>query len=103
MIGWLRRSILRGRPLLAASSYNNMTSPKMNDEYLIWSSEVRNYEIDYQGIVNNANYFHYLDQARSNYLESIGINLKKFADKNLNILMETKQKCKELLALSEPS
>lgn len=74
----------------------------MNNEYLIWSSEVRNYEVDYQGIVNNANYFHYLDHARSKYLESLGINLKNFADKNLNIvLIETKITFKKSLAFGD--
>ena len=38
---------------------------------------VRDYECDLQGVVNNANYQHYLEHARHEYLISKGIN---FAD-----------------------
>jgi acyl-CoA thioester hydrolase len=38
---------------------------------------VRDYECDIQGVVNNANYQHYLEHARHEYLISKGIN---FAD-----------------------
>lgn len=34
--------------------------------------EVRDYELDIQGIVNNAIYFHYLEYARQRFLQSLG-------------------------------
>ena len=34
--------------------------------------KVRDYECDMQGIVNNANYQHYMEHARHEYLESVG-------------------------------
>lgn len=35
---------------------------------------VRDYECDFQGVVNNANYQHYLEHARHEFLMSKGIN-----------------------------
>ena len=34
--------------------------------------KVRDYECDMQGIVNNANYQHYLEHARHEFLQSTG-------------------------------
>lgn len=36
--------------------------------------EVRDYELDYQGIVNNAVYLNYLEHARHKYLSAKGLN-----------------------------
>ena len=36
--------------------------------------EVRDYECDIQGIVNNANYLHYTEHTRHLYLQSLGVN-----------------------------
>ncbi len=36
---------------------------------------VRNYEIDWQGIVHNAVYLHYFETGRVDYLEKLGLNL----------------------------
>jgi acyl-CoA thioester hydrolase len=51
----------------------------MNDNKKIFELEfmVRDYECDIQGVVNNANYQHYLEHARHEYLISKGIS---FAD-----------------------
>lgn len=36
--------------------------------------KVRDYECDLQGIVNNANYQHYLEHTRHEFLTSVGIS-----------------------------
>ncbi len=59
----------------------------MMTEPSIWKSEVRDYEVDYQGIVNNANYFHYLDHARAKVLESFGINIASCALEKKNMVL----------------
>ena len=49
---------------------------------------MRDYEVDYQGIVNNANYFHYFDHARAVYLKKVfNINVKKYADCDVKIIL----------------
>lgn len=37
--------------------------------------EVRDYELDFQGIVNNANYLHYFEHARNSFVRDRGIDL----------------------------
>ena len=39
--------------------------------------KVRDYECDLQGIVNNANYQHYMEHSRHEMLESLGVNFGK--------------------------
>jgi acyl-CoA thioester hydrolase len=48
---------------------------------------VRDYECDLQGIVNNAVYQNYLEHARHEYLKSVGIDFKAFADKGINLVV----------------
>src|SRR5258708_37243432 len=65
---------------------------------MILSSDVRDYEVDFQGIVNNAVYLNFLDHARSKYLESIGFDIVKIAQEGINIvLFETTLKFKSSL------
>jgi acyl-CoA thioester hydrolase len=58
-----------------------------NNKKFIWQSEVRDYELDFQGVVNNAIYLHYLDQARAKFFNEIGIDLKVCTDKQINIVL----------------
>jgi acyl-CoA thioester hydrolase len=65
---------------------------------MIWLSEVRDYEVDFQGIVNNAVYMNYLAQARAKYLEQMGFDVVKIAQDGINIvLFETTLKFKHSL------
>lgn len=43
--------------------------------------KVRDYEVDVEGIVNNANYLHYLEHTRHEFCESAGLS---FRDMHLN-------------------
>lgn len=49
--------------------------------------DVRDNELDAQGIVNNANYMIYLSHARHKHGELIGINHYEFAQNNLNLII----------------
>jgi len=59
----------------------------MNTNYSVWHSEVRNYELDYQRIVNNAVYFNYLDYARAIYLKQFNFDDVKAAESAINIVL----------------
>lgn len=46
-----------------------------SNHYFVWESEVRDNEIDFQGIVNNANYFVYMAHARHKHLKILGVDI----------------------------
>lgn len=48
---------------------------------------VRDYELDAQGIVNNSVYQQYLEHARHEYLHSLGIDFKAYADQGINLVV----------------
>ena len=48
---------------------------------------VRDYECDLQGIVNNAVYQNYLEHVRHEYLKSIGIDFKSYAERGINLVV----------------
>jgi len=50
--------------------------------------KVRDYECDLQGVVNNANYQHYLEHTRHEYLEHIGIDFAKLADEGTMLVVK---------------
>ena len=46
--------------------------------------EVRNYECDIEGIVNNANYLHYIEHTRHLFLRSIGASFAELHEKGVD-------------------
>jgi acyl-CoA thioester hydrolase len=48
---------------------------------------VRDYECDLQGVVNNANYQHYLEHARHEYLISKGISFAGLHDEGIDLIV----------------
>lgn len=49
--------------------------------------KVRDYECDLQGIVNNANYQHYLEHARHEFLLSRGVNFKNLHEQGTDAVV----------------
>jgi acyl-CoA thioester hydrolase len=61
----------------------------MTDLKHIYSLEfsVRDYECDIQGIVNNANYQHYLEHARHEFLLSRGVSFSSLHDEGTDLFV----------------
>ncbi len=61
----------------------------MDGTYYSFSLEftVRDYECDIQGVVNNANYQHYLEHARHEFLISKGISFARLHDEGLDLIV----------------
>ncbi|MFT2111288.1 acyl-CoA thioesterase [Marinomonas sp. 2405UD68-3] len=57
------------------------------EEQHITHFEVRDYECDIQGIVNNSVYQNYLEHARHKFLKSKGVNFTKLAMNNINLVV----------------
>lgn len=49
--------------------------------------EVRDYECDIQGIVNNANYLHYTEHTRHLFLTSLGVSFSKLHEKGVDAVV----------------
>lgn len=49
--------------------------------------EVRNYECDLQGIVNNSVYLNYLEHARHTYLKEKGIDFQKLHNEGIDLVV----------------
>jgi acyl-CoA thioester hydrolase len=48
---------------------------------------VRDYECDLQGVVNNANYQHYFEHARHEYLLSRGVSFVKLHEEGVDLIV----------------
>lgn len=49
--------------------------------------EVRDYECDIQGIVNNANYLHYTEHTQHLFLASLGVSFSKLHEKGVDAVV----------------
>lgn len=49
--------------------------------------EVRDYECDIQGIVNNANYLHYLEHTRHKFLQSKNLSFAELHEKGVDVVV----------------
>lgn len=49
--------------------------------------KVRDYECDLQGIVNNANYLHYLEHARHQYIRTIGLSFSDMHNQGIDFVV----------------
>lgn len=55
------------------------------DKYLFeLKMKVRDYECDLQGIVNNANYQHYIEHTRHEFLNSTGLNFARLHEEGID-------------------
>jgi acyl-CoA thioester hydrolase len=48
---------------------------------------VRDYECDLQGVVNNANYMHYFEHARHQFLISRGVSFVELHDEGIDLIV----------------
>ncbi|MCR4659195.1 MAG: acyl-CoA thioesterase [Bacteroidales bacterium] len=51
------------------------------------TDRVRDYECDLQGIVNNANYQHYLEHSRHLYISSRGVNFVQLHNEGIDVVV----------------
>ena len=49
--------------------------------------KTRDYECDAQGVVNNANYIHYLEATRHEWLQSEGFSFQKWHEEGIDVMV----------------
>ena len=59
----------------------------MNDYDYTITMDVRDYECDMQGVVNNSVYQNYLEHARHEYLKSLDIDFAELSRQNINLVV----------------
>jgi acyl-CoA thioester hydrolase len=52
-----------------------------------WTSQVRDYEVDFYGGVNAATYLNYMEEARKHYLVGIGIDVVAFFKRGVGFVV----------------
>lgn len=59
----------------------------MKDYMFKMKMKTRDYELDAQGVVNNANYQHYLEVTRHEWLELQGHSFQKWHEKGIDVMV----------------
>ena len=59
----------------------------MNDNLFKLEFEVRDYECDLEGIVNNAEYMHYLEHTRHSFLKQTGFDFAELTRKGIHLVV----------------
>ena len=60
----------------------------MNNEYIFETQlEVRDYECDIEGIVNNANYLHYTEHTRHRFLKACGLSFAEMHARGIDAVV----------------
>lgn len=59
----------------------------MKDYLFTTELETRDYECDLQGVINNANYQHYLEYTRHKWLQSRGMSFQKWHNEGIDVML----------------
>ena len=52
-----------------------------------WDAKVRDYELDSQGIVNNANYLNYFEQSRGDYARHMKLDFQAYFEQGYSMVL----------------
>jgi acyl-CoA thioester hydrolase len=64
-----------------------MSESSTKPDYFVLQLEVRDYELDMQGVVNNAVYQNYLEHARHEFLKARGIDFAEVTRSGINLVV----------------
>lgn len=59
----------------------------INSAINTWETEVRDYELDVQGIVNNACYLNYFEHARHRYINQLGVDFIQWHQRGFDLVV----------------
>ncbi len=67
---------------------NNNTLKPITGNYIFTTEmEVRDYECDIEGIVNNANYLHYTEHTRHRFLKACGVSFAELHEQGIDAVV----------------